>query len=166
MVETDLLRGHWELEKRPPDFAAAREIYTRVRELARQCGDPVLEGDCLRALAITAVGLEAVDAPGACRNAIGQLYEIRNWLRIWQVFNSAGMLLASSGKIEAAALMVGFRRADRLEFAIEHQLGFSERTLEILRSDTRCDEWMARGAAMERHEIVRYALAALQSSGA
>jgi hypothetical protein len=43
----------------------------------------------------------------------------------------------------------------------EEKLHFRRRTLEILRSHSPAKEWMARGAAMDRYEIVQYALAAL-----
>jgi len=107
VVETDLLLGHQELDKRPPDFASADVIYLRARNLARQIGDLVAEGECLRAMAITAVGLGAGDSLEACHNAMAKLYETRYWYRIWQVFISSALAL-SSANIEAASTIVGF----------------------------------------------------------
>ena len=162
VVETDLLLGHQELDKRPPDFAAADVISLRARNLARQIGDLVAEGECLRAMAITAVGLGAGDSLEACHNAMAKLYETRYWYRIWQVFISSALAL-SSANIEAASTIVGFLATNTAPVAIEDQLGFRDRTVDIVRADPRGEEWMARGAAMDRHEIVQFALAALES---
>src|SRR3954451_2395504 len=108
VVDTDLLLGHFELDKTTPNFAAAREIYTRARNTARQSGDLVAEGLCLRALAIAAVGLGSDDARDTCRLAMVRLYEARHWWTIWQLFHSSALHLALSGNVEAGSVILGF----------------------------------------------------------
>jgi hypothetical protein len=43
---------------------------------------------------------------------------------------------------------------------IEHDLGFRDRTLNIVRQHRQAEEWMALGAALDRFQVVDYALAA------
>ena len=47
-------------------------------------------------------------------------------------------------------------------FGNEHDHGFRTRTLEIVRSHSQANDWMARGAAMDRHQVVEFALSALE----
>jgi hypothetical protein len=68
---------------------------------------------------------------------------------------------ASTGRVESAAVVVGNLEAKHAGFGFEHTLGFRARALEIIRSHAESETWMARGAAMDRHQIVDYALAAL-----
>jgi predicted ATPase/DNA-binding SARP family transcriptional activator len=162
IVAAALQNGHRSISQQPPDFAAALDLYTRALDTARQCGDRTNEGDCLRAIAMATVGLHPDRALEACREALVQLHEIRYWYRIWNVFASIGLSLASVGRAEDASLTVGYLEAHHQPFGIEHNLGYRARTLEIVGSDPRVKEWKTRGAAMDRYQIVDYALAALQ----
>src|SRR4029079_9847973 len=94
-VDTELLQGHFELDRTPPNFAAARDVYTKARETAARSGDLVAEGACLRALAMTAVGLESDEALEICHTAMVKLYDNRNWWRIWQLFQSFALAFAA-----------------------------------------------------------------------
>jgi predicted ATPase/DNA-binding SARP family transcriptional activator len=162
IVAAALQNGHSSMSQQPADFAAALDLYTRALDTARQCGDRTNEGECLRAIAIATVGLRPDRALEACREALVQLHEIRFWYRIWHVLESTGLSLASVGHAEAASFTVGYLEAHHQPFGIEHNLGYRARTLEIVGSDPRVEEWKTRGAAMDRYQIVEYALAALQ----
>ncbi len=79
------------------------------------------------------------------------------------MFESVGLSLAVTGQVEAASVIVGNLEAHHPPFGIEHQLDFRNHTLELVRSHTQVEEWMARGAAMDRYQIVEYALTALET---
>ena len=161
-VGAALALAHLSIMRKPPDFAAALDLYAPALVTARQSGDQVSEGDCLRSIALATVGLHADEAIEACREALISLYDIRYWYRIWQLFESIGLALASTGHIEVATILTGHLEAHHSPFGNEHQLGFRARSLAIVQADPQIHEWMARGAAMDRHQIVEFALAALE----
>jgi hypothetical protein len=163
MAAAALERGHSLISQQPPNFAAALGLYTTALDTARQCGDLEYEGECLRAIALASVGLHSEKAIETCHDALIKLHEIRYWYRIWHVFESIGLSLASTGQVEAASTIVGHLEAHHPAFGYEHRLDFRDRTLEIVRPDAQAEEWMARGAAMDRYQIVEYALAALEA---
>jgi hypothetical protein len=160
-VEAALACGRASVVAQPPDLSAALSYYVPALETACLCGDRLLEGDCLRAIAFTTVGLRRDGATEACRAALLALYESRFWYRIWQLFESVALELASTGHLESAGVVLGNLEAKHEPFGFENTLGFRQRALEIIRSHTEAETWMARGAAMDRHEIVEYALASL-----
>ena len=163
MAEAALHQGHAFISERPPNFAAALDLYRTAVDTARHCGDLLNEGDGLRSIALATVGLHPDEAIEPCRNALIKLYEIRLWLTIWQVFESVGLSLASTGQVEAASVIVGNLEAHHRPFGIEHRLRFRDRTLEIVRPNAWAEQMMARGAAMDRYQIVEYALTALEA---
>lgn len=150
--------GNLSMDESPPDFSAALGHYTSCLDLARQCGDVLSVCDGLRAIAMCEVGLRPTDSLGACRDALVSLYEARYWFRIWQLADSIALSLASSGHLEAASLIVGHLQAHHEPYGIECELGFPERTLEVIRLHPQVEGCMARGAAMDRHQIVEHML--------
>lgn len=97
----------------------------------------------------------------ACEKALVGAYDVRYWYRIWQLFESVALALVEAGRFEAAAVVVGNLEAHHPPFGMEDDLGFRTRTLDIVRTDSHADAWMERGAAMNRCQIVEFALAAL-----
>ena len=97
-----------------------------------------------------------------CHEALTALYEIRYWGLLWQLFDSIGLCLALTGATEAASIVVGNLEAHHPPGGYELRFGLRARTLEIVRSHAEFSEWTARGAALERHEMVEFALAALK----
>ena len=89
------------------------------------------------------------------------LSEARYWYRIWQLMESVGLSLASTGQTEAASVVTGNLEAHHPPSGIEHDLGFRARALDIVREHPQAEQWMARGAAMDRFQNVDYALTAL-----
>jgi predicted ATPase/class 3 adenylate cyclase len=163
MAAAALERGHSFISQRPSNFAAALALYTTTLDTVRQCGDLLNEGEALRSIALATVGLHPDGAIETCRNALIKLHEIRYWYRIWHLFESIGLSLAMTGDVEAASVIVGNLEAHHPPFGYEHNLGFRDRALEIVRRHAQVEEWMARGAAMDRYEIIEHALAALQA---
>jgi hypothetical protein len=163
MIAASTQLGHQAVTTRhPPDYMAANRFYTQALDIANQHGDLLRAGECRRALAMCAVGLNSESANEACRDALTSLYPLRYWHRIWQVFESIGLLLASTQNLESAAVILGYLQLNHEPYGIEDDLGYRTRALAIIESDSRAAEWRDRGAAMDRHEIVQYALAALQ----
>jgi hypothetical protein len=161
MVIAARLLGHKALISDPPDIDAALDHLQRGLELARLSDDPVSEADCLRSVAIVHAMREPRLAMPACHEALISAYAVRDWYRIWQLFESVGLALAETGRLEAAAVVVGNLEAHHPPFGIEYNSGFRTRTLDIVHTHPSADTWMARGAAMDRHQIVDFALAAL-----
>ena len=165
MIAARYQLGHEALAARhPPDYTTANDFYTQAFDVANQHGDFMRAGECKRGQAICAVGLNSESANEVCRDALTSLYSMRYWLRIWQLFESIGLLLASTSHLEPAAIILGSLKVNRQPYGIENDLGYLARALEIIESDSHAAEWQERGAAMDRHKIVEYALAALQSA--
>lgn len=150
--------GHRFTDRDPPDLATAISHYTSSLDLARRSGDLLSVGDGLSAIAMCEVGLHPTDSLGVCRDALLNLYEMRYWFRIWQLSDSIALSLASGGHVEAASVIVGYLQAHHEPYGIECELGFPDRTLELIRQHREVDQWMARGAAMDRHQIVDHML--------
>ena len=158
MAEASLALGNVSVLQKPPDFAAARDLYTAALDTTRQSGDLVGEAEALRLVALATVGLHPDKAIEACRDALVYLYEIRRWNRIWQVLESTVLAFASTGHIEAASVIAANLEVHHLPAGYEHQLGFRSRTLALIRSDPQIEEWTARGATMDQYQIIDYAL--------
>ena len=142
-------------------MSTALALYTPALETARLSGNRLLEGDCLRSIAFASVGLRRDRAAEDCRAALLALYEMRFWYRIWQLFESIALEFALTGHVESAGVVLGNLEAKHKAFGFENTLGFRQRALEIIRPHAESETWMARGAAMDRHQIVEYALASL-----
>jgi hypothetical protein len=95
----------------------------------------------------------------AHRDAIERLYVARDWLDMWMVIDSLAVLLAEAGRVEPAAVLLGHLQAHK----IQYPLGASRRAAATRLVDARADaaDWLARGARLDRHELVAYALDAL-----
>jgi predicted ATPase/DNA-binding SARP family transcriptional activator len=161
MVSAARLIGQRALTREPPDIAGALDHFQRALDLSRLSDDPVSASDCLRAVAAVHALRDPRLAMPACQEALICAYDARNWFRIWQLFESIGLALAEAGRLEAAAVVVGNLEAHHPPFGMEHNFGFRTRTLDIIHAQPSADAWMARGAAMERHQIVEFALAAI-----
>jgi hypothetical protein len=161
LLSAALWQGHSSITRQPPDYAAALELYARAVTIARESGDLVSEADSLRAGALAAVGLDRDDAIESCRQALIKCHEIRLWHRTWHVFESIALSLASAECIEAASVIVGHLEAHHPPSGFEQHAGFRGRTMDLVRDHSQATEWMAQGAAMERHQLIDYACAEL-----
>ncbi len=156
------------LEDGPPvgigdraDLERALPSLARALSIARDCRDVMVEAEALRSIARATVILESADARAACREALARLYEIRYWLGIRRVMESCALHLVAAGQLTDAAVVLGNLEAHHSAWGAERILGFRERSLQGVASTTDAADFMARGAALDRHEIVEYALAAL-----
>ena len=154
------LLGRLSIMRKPPDYTGALDLYRRALAPARQCGD-LIECECLRSIALASVGLHPDSAIEACRQGLVNAFEIRCWFQVWNVLESIGLAFALTDQAEAASVVIGNLEAHHPLFGpvgIEHELGFRSRVLDIIRPHPRVEQWMARGAAMDRYQIVEFAV--------
>ena len=104
--------------------------------------------------------MSGADAGAACREALAYSYEVRSWAVTLGLLTLALVLLYDEGNREAACVLLGHpevRDAVPLQVRAVNAQVFRGK-VEALKSEPGADGWMARGAAMDRHELVRYAL--------
>lgn len=162
LVAAGLVQGHDALLGPTPDPPAALEHYRRSALIARDSGSDTSEGDCLRSIATVIAATDPAGAVEACRDALRKNYDIRNWHRVWQLFESVTMCFAAAGNDEASARTFGYLEAHWQPFGIEDQLGFRTEMRRAMASRPALEPARHRGAAMNRYEIVEDALAELQ----
>jgi hypothetical protein len=151
-----LSRGMVLVTHAPPDRAGALVAFQRGVEVARRTASATLAGANLAGVALCSVALGVATAADACREAIGHCYDARHWTLVWQSVGAAMLQLARSGEIEQATVIRGHLQAQS-----SRPIPLPEEDIEPLRAGPDADRWMARGAAMDRHELVRYALECL-----
>jgi hypothetical protein len=161
-----LFEGHELMDRDPPEPRAALEAYQRAVTLTDQVDDVSLGGSARRAVALAITYQSAdEDAVRACFSALRWLHDKRNWYRIWQTMESAALVLATRGDVEGAAIVLGHLEAQHAPYGREASFGFRTRALSLARGDPRANAWMARGAIIERDQLVTYALERLVDVG-
>jgi predicted ATPase/DNA-binding SARP family transcriptional activator len=150
--------GHACLRASPPNFAAALTSYERVVEIAHATGDRHSYAIALRCLAMASTGLGAPDALTHCHDALAAAYEIRVWPKVWQTLESVTLALASDGRTEEAAVILGHLDAHSPGFGLEHGLLFRDQARELVEADGGYDAAKLSGALMPADELVATAL--------
>ncbi len=157
-----LLLGHSSVMRTPPDYEAALVSFRRALDVAHHSGLLGAVGECWCGIALASVGREPDTAIAACREALRTVYELRYWPLIWHLLDSIGLCFSLTDETDAASIVAGNLEAHHPPWGYEHRLGFRARTLEIVRSHSQFSDLMARGAAMDRHQIVEFVTAALE----
>lgn len=163
MSAAALEMGHLANLEDRSDLERALAFYAKARSIARDSNDLICEGEALRGIARASVSVEPADARAACHEALLKLYDIRYWLGIWRVMESAALHLVAVEQLADAAVLLGNLEAHHSAWGAERILGFRERSLLGIRQHASAEDCMARGAAMDRHQIVEYALSALDT---
>jgi tetratricopeptide (TPR) repeat protein len=150
------------LEARNP--TEALEHYRRAVTIARESGDRTSEGEALRAIAFAMALTDPTLAAVACREALESLYDIRNWFRIWQMFDNVAYCLVRDERFKPAAVIVGFLEATSRSnlTSIEDELGLRDVSRHAVRSRPELAPEVRLGATMDRHEVVAYVLTELE----
>ena len=163
LANAALYEGHELIDRSPPRALAALDAYRRALEITRQVDDVNLSGDAMRAIALATTCHRADDeAADACHAALVYLRANGQWYRLWQVMESVALVLASNGRIEDAAMVLGHLDAHHdAGFGREVGLGFRTRARALVDRQSRAGQWMKRGAIMDRDEIVVLALGSL-----
>lgn len=161
MASADLEQG-WAIEVEDrSDLTRALSFYARARSIARDSSDLMCESEAMRGIARATVSHEPASARAACREALLNLYDIRYWLGVRRVMETIALHLVGVEQFTDASVLLGNLEAHHSAWGAERIMGFRERALLATRQQPGAAECMARGAAMDRHEIVEYALIAL-----
>jgi predicted ATPase/class 3 adenylate cyclase len=150
----------------PPDYAAALASLLRALPLARELRATQAVSGALSGIALATASMSGAEAGAACREALVYSYEARSWAVTLGLLTLALVLLYDEGNPEAACVLLGHpevRDAVPLQVRAVNAHVFSGK-VEALKSEPGADGWMARGAAMDRHEVVRYALDKLETT--
>jgi predicted ATPase/class 3 adenylate cyclase len=140
----------------PPDYPAALASHERSLPLAIKLGATHTVSGNLGGIAIVKVSLSTDDAAEACREALALTYQIRSWTVVRGLLTLATTCLYDQGNREAACVLLGHPEVGAaIPFGNAMAWGLKVGTLE---QEPDAARWKARGAAMDRHELVRYAL--------
>jgi predicted ATPase/class 3 adenylate cyclase len=140
----------------PRDARAAFAACQEGLALARSVHDLAAESINLSALAFAVTALHTPDAGHICRDAIIRLYDLRFWNVLWLVIETAAGSLAGAGRRDEAAVVYGHLEAHRPPWGIPGVRRARERGLDRIRDVPQRDELMARGAVMDRDQLVAY----------
>jgi predicted ATPase/class 3 adenylate cyclase len=171
-----LSRGLLLQHRTPPDLPGALAAFQRGVEVARRTGSATMAGSNLQGVAICSVRLSLDTAADACREAIAHCSQARHWNLVWVSAIAATAQLLATGNLEPATVIYGYLEAHQPLVAASgsdifgRQLGLSRvsgaEDIERLPATPDPDRWRAQGAAMDRHQVVRYALEHLGPSSA
>jgi hypothetical protein len=161
LVAAEMALGHHAIEQHP-DPSGALDHYRRALTMARDSGGTTSEGEALRAIAFAVAATDPTRGAVCCSEALRVLYDIRLWFRIWQMFDTVAYCLIHIERFEQAAVIVGFLETHHNDVSIEDHLGFRTSSRQAVRSRPELLPMVRIGARMNRHEVVSYALAALE----
>jgi predicted ATPase len=164
-----LSRGFFLQNRTPPDLQGALAAFQGGVEVARRTGSTTMAGANLQGVANCSVRLSLDTGADACREAIAHCYEARHWTLVWVTARTAIAQLLTSGNPEPATVIYGYLAAHQTLVAasgsdvVDQQLGLEVRLssaegIERFLASPDSDRWRAQGAAMDRHQVVRYAL--------
>ena len=147
----------------PPDPAGALAAYDRGLRLARDLGATHMVIGDLMGIAAIKVSASAPDAAEACQLALIEGYEARSWALLGSALVSTAEHLQAGTDREAASVIFGHLEAQHGgAVAFARLAGVARPVARPAGPDV--ESWQARGAAMDRHELVRYALERLRAS--
>ena len=151
------------MQSEPPEYDAALETFDLAVEAARRIGYRGGELSNRTYAAAMAVLLERDDAAARCRVALADGIEMRWRLPMGQI-PAASVALASSGRLEAAAVGAGYILASPGDprppvVMLVHRL------LELVETHPHREPFMLRGRSMSWDEIVEFLLAELDAVG-
>ncbi len=143
----------------PPDPSGALDCYRRGLNLAQESANARMEGFHLIAIVFAATELRTPDARDACVQVITRLYDARWWGALWLALAPVATWLSGTDEIAVAAVIYGYLDAHRPLFSdIDGRVS----ALAVLRSDPALEQPIAKGAAMNRDELVGFVLARLR----
>jgi predicted ATPase/class 3 adenylate cyclase len=142
------------------DLATAAEYYLDSLRWATNAGNTLAEIQSRRALAVAATGRGAADAAQLCLDALRISHAVRLWQKTWQILDDVTLVLAKTGDVQGAAVLLGHLDAHMPSYGMEQDLGYrSEATtlVDNTGSGQRPAIGRRRGETMTALEIVAYA---------
>jgi len=144
----------------PPDLDGAMRWYRKSLEHARSFESPGMEATALGWILHGCAALDEREADLLCNQAITSQYELRYWALIWLSLYDTAAHLNRSGRTEPAAVVIGHLEAFQSPMLLMGAATLGEDVAAAL-SGPSVERWKAAGAAMDRNELVRYALRVL-----
>jgi hypothetical protein len=125
-------------------------------ELAVRTGNLLLEELTLLSLAMLAAMIDSDDANPSFHDALTRLLATRTWALVWVVMEALALYWARVGRDEPAAVLLGHLEANHIRYAqfVEQRRD----AVAALRDRSDAEDHLARGAALERDQLVAYAL--------
>ena len=151
------------LASEPRDLAAALHTYRTAASLARDAAAIETEVVSLVLVAFCSVLLDASDAREAVEAALARTYDVRYWAFVAWAIEQVPTYFVTSGDRERAAEVLGYL-VDHHPSAWPDFAEQRERNLAAIAQEPDAEQLMARGAAMDSHQVVAYALAQLKAA--
>jgi predicted ATPase/DNA-binding SARP family transcriptional activator len=159
-----LYQGHAHLDHDPAEVMLATAKYEEALRLSRDVGNRDVEAECLRALALASAHRPTDESSArTCRDALIRICELRRYGLTLKTLTSCALVLAQARRLETASLVLGLLAHERAFFGREYDLGFHDRIRELVMTDPRADEWLARGANINVDELATLTIAELQA---
>jgi predicted ATPase/class 3 adenylate cyclase len=151
----------------PPDPAGALACHRRGLALAREASARLEEAQNLLAIASINVQLRLETADAALAEGIAYAHDLRFWPTVWVLLRYAASHLVRTGRPYAAGVLAGHLEAHQpLVLGLLDSSAMSPFIIgftELVGPET--DPGRATGAAMDRNELVTFALSALSPEG-
>lgn len=155
-ARTTLYQG-WEQQSRGRSGAeAALACYRKALDQARQAGD-VINANVSRLFAVRAgLSLQVPEAGQACRAAMTLFHDTRHWTALWLTVGAVARWWQVAGMLDRVAVIYGHMNVHHPPY---HEFdGLLRRNLAVVGEQPGAGELMARGAAMDRDQLVTYVL--------
>jgi predicted ATPase/class 3 adenylate cyclase len=147
----------------PPDLDGALAAHRRSLGLATEIGAMHMVLGNLTTIGSFQASQGTTDAGIACRTALKDAYEARAWNLLWTVLVATASYLQVAGDEEAAVTVLGYLEAHEPGALAYARLIGVNKPADVPENAT-TKAWKSRGAAMDRHAIVRFALGELPGS--
>lgn len=147
-------QGQAKLNSSDPDHASAVAPHQEGIQLAMSVGAHLAESQNLVGLLEAKRMMGASDTVEVCAAAMRRLYDLRYWLYLWRVVDTAASVLASAGRLDAAAAVIGYLDANVPPWRTEPRR--STRAAVMARPGAPVH--LERARVMGRDELVRYVI--------
>ena len=153
------INRHWAsavVERVDGRFDAALHHLRLGLALGEQIGDRWFDGMARLSLALLAMASDSATAQVAFDDALTHLYANRDRANMWTAIEALAIHWTKTGRTEPAATLLGHLEAKNIR-----SVGFLPQrhdAVAALRETPEAQSWMARGGALDRDQLVDYAL--------
>jgi hypothetical protein len=138
----------------------ARQHFARALDLGLRMEERFTTTQTRLELARVAIAAKLPEASTELRDALAELWTIRDW-HFWQGAEMAAIALVKWDEVEAGAVIFGYLEARGVRHGTLHKQ--RRRALDQLEHLPDAAAWMHQGAAFERDHIVSYLFTALEN---
>jgi hypothetical protein len=137
-------------------YEAAADCFVRAVALAARSGNLLMQGIAFTSQAVMAAMTDAHDAERFLLDTVLRVYEFRDWMNTWPPVEALALHWMRIGHVEEATIVLGHLEAH----GIGHATFIEQRrqTQEALAGTPDAHLWIARGARLDRDELIRYVL--------